>query len=151
MPTIETTVEIVQPPEIVAEAFLDPANAVHWTTDLERLEVISGNPGEVGSAAHLHYAQKGRPHVLVDVLEETVPNQYFRSRVEGGGLKAHVETWLRRRNDRTEVTIRWRGSGTRLVTRLLLPLLRGAIRRRTQSDLATFKKLVETNGAHFSR
>jgi len=149
MPTIETTVFIARPPEIVADAFLDPANAVCWTTDLERFEIISRTPGEVGSVAHLHYRQHGRPYVLVDVLEEMVPHQYFRSRVEGGGLKAEVETWLRSKNDGTAVTVRWVGSGTAFLTRFLLPFLRGAIRRRTRSDLERFKSLVETHGAHF--
>jgi hypothetical protein len=149
MPTVEITVEIARPPEIVAAALLDPDNAVHWTTDLQRLEVLSGSPGEAGSVAHLHYLQKGRPYVLTDVLEEAVPNEYFRSKVEGGGLKVQVQTWLRKKNDGTEVRLRWVGRGTKLLTRLLLPLIRGAIARRSREDINRFKDLVETRGAHF--
>lgn len=149
MPTIEMSVEIAQPPEIVAEAFLDPANAVYWTAGLEQFEVISREPGEVGSVAHLHYAQDGRKYVMEDVLEEMVPNQYFRSTVTGGGLKARVETWLRQNNGKTAVTIRWSGSGTTLPMRLLLPFLRRAIRRQMRSELQLFKKLVEERGASF--
>jgi hypothetical protein len=149
MPTVEAAVEIAQPPEVVAAAFLDPANAVYWNTDLERFEVISEEPGLVGSIAHLHYVQDGRPYVLEDVLEEVVPNQYFRSTVTGGGLQAQVETWLREAESHTVVTVRWSGSGTTLTTRLLLPFLRRAIARQTQSELETFKTLVETQGAHF--
>lgn len=150
MPTIETSTEITRPPEIVAEAFLDPDNAVFWTKDLVRFEVISRKPGEVGSIAHLHYIQNGRPYVLEDVLEEMIPNQYFRSTVTGGGLKAEVETWLRAKNGSTLVTLRWSGSGTKLLTRLMLPFLRGAISRQARSELGHFKELVETHGAHFS-
>jgi hypothetical protein len=149
MPTVEATVEIAQPPEVVAAAFLDPANAVYWNKDLEQFEVISQEPGLVGSTAHLHYVQDGRPYVLEDVLEEVVPNQYFRSRVTGGGLQAQVETWLREAEGHTVVTVRWSGSGTTLLMRLLLPFLRGAIARQTRGELETFKTLVETHGAHF--
>ena len=106
MPTIEFTVEIAQPPEIIAEAFLDPDNAVYWTKDLERFEIITREPGLVGSVAHLHYIQNDRPYVLEDILKEFIPNQYFRSEVTGGGLKAQVETWLGKKNGSTEVTIR---------------------------------------------
>ena len=151
MPTIETTVEVAQPPDIVAEALLDPANAVYWTADLEHFEVISREPGEVGSVAHLHYVQDGRKYVMEDVLEEMIPNQYFRSTVTGGGLKAQVETWLRENNGNTAITIRWSGSGTTLPMRLLLPFLRRAIRRQMRSELELFKKLVEERGAHFSQ
>jgi uncharacterized protein YndB with AHSA1/START domain len=150
MPTIEATVEIAQPPETVAEAFLDPANAVYWTSDLDRFEVISRKPGEVGSVAHLHYNQDGRPYILEDVLEEMVPNQYFRSNVTGGGLKAQVETWLREKNGGTEVTVRWSGTGNSLLMRLFLPFMRGAILRQASTELETFKTLVETRGPHFS-
>jgi len=149
MPTIETKVEIARPPEIVAEAFLDPANVVHWTQYLDRFEIVSGKPGEVGSIAHLHYIRKGRPYVLKDVLQEIVPNKYFRSNVTGGGLKARIETWLREKNGNTMVTIRWSGAGSTLIMRLILPFLRGAILRHTRQELDTFKTLVETHGAHF--
>jgi hypothetical protein len=150
MPTVEATIEIAQPPEVIAEALLDPENAVHWTTDLERFEIISRKPGEVGSVAHLHYVQSGRPYVMEDRLEEMVPNRYFRSTVTGGGLKAQVETWLRGKNGSTDVTVRWSGTGTSLPLRIMLPFLRSSIRRQTLTDLDKLKSLIETHGAHFS-
>ena len=151
MPKVETTVEIAQPPEVIAEAFLDPDNAVYWTKDLERFEVITRKPDLVGSVAHLHYRQNDQTYIMEDVLKEYIPNEYFRSEVTGGGLKAQVETWLRAKNDSTEVTIRWSGSGNRLIMRLLLPFLRSAMRRQMGSELECFKTLVEERGAHFSR
>ena len=149
MPTIKASVEIARSPETVAEAFLDPANAVYWTTDLERFEIISREPGEVGSVAHLHYIQDGRPYVLEDVLEEMIPNQYFKSSVTGGGLKAQVETWLEEIDDGTEVKIRWSGSGSTLLMRIILPFMRGAILNQTKKELAAFKTLVETRSSRF--
>lgn len=150
MPTVETTIKIAQSPEIVAEAFLDSDNAVYWTKDLVRFEVISAPPDYVGSVANLHYKQNDREYVLVDVLHEMIPNEYFRSEVTGGGLKAAVETWLREKNGGTEVRFRWSGSGTNLIMRLLLPFLGGSIRRQMKSELVLFKDLVETHGPHFA-
>ena len=150
MPTVEMEVEIAQPPVIVAEAFLDPANAVFWTTDLERFEVVSGKPGEVGSVAHLHYIQGGREYVMKDVLEEMIPDQYFRSSVSGNGLDAQVETWLQEVDSGTTVRIRWAGSGSSIPMRILLPLMRGRLLRQTRNELEVFKTLVEAHGAHFS-
>ena len=151
MPTIETTVAIARKPQTIAEAFLNPDNAVYWTTDLERFEVISREPGEVGSIAHLHYVQNDRRYVLEDVLEEMIPNQYFKSRVTGGGITAQVETWLREQNGSTLVKLRWSGSGTALLTRLLLPFMRGSIAKQTKRELETFRDLVEKFGSDFSK
>jgi len=150
MPTVEMEVEIAQPPEIVAEAFLDPANAAFWTTDLDRFEVVSGEPGEVGSVAHLHYIQGGREYVMKDVLEEMIPNKYFRSSVSGNGLDAQIETWLQEVEGGTTVRIRWVGSGSSVPMRILLPLMRGRLLRQTRNELEVFKTLVEAHGAHFS-
>lgn len=149
MLTIETTVYIARPREVIAEALLNPANAVCWTADLERFEILSGSPGEVGSMARLHYRQHGRPFVMQEVLEEYVPARYFRSRATGGGLRATVETWLWERYGGTELRLRWSGSGSNLLMRLLLPFLRGTISRRAESDLVRFKNLVEAHGACF--
>lgn len=150
MPTVEASVTIEQPPEVVAAAFLDPDNHVHWTKDLQRFEIVSREPDLVGSVARLHYLENGRRSVLVDTLEAAIPNEVFRSRVEGDGLQARVETTLRRLEGGTQVTVRWAGSGTVLVSRLLLPFLRGKILRQLEQDLSTFKRLVETRGAHFN-
>jgi hypothetical protein len=149
MPTIETSVHIDQPPEIVAQAFMDPSNAPLWTTDLERFEVISREPGEIGSVAHLHYRQGGRSYVMEDVLEEMIPNQYFKSRVSGNGIVASVETWLQMVDGGTEVRIRWSGSGASLPMRIILTFMKGNIKRQTKLELEKFKALVEAHGAHF--
>jgi hypothetical protein len=151
MPTVETAVEIAQPPEVITEAFLDPDNAVYWTKDLERFEVISREPGLVGSVAHLHYIQNDKRYILEDVMKEYIPNEYFKSEVTGGGLRAQVETWLREKNGNTEVMIKWSGSGNTLMMRILLPFLRGVMRRQMRSELECFKSLVEDRGAHFAR
>jgi len=149
VPTIEASVRISKPPQIVAAALMNPGNAVFWTTDLERFEIISLQPGEVGSVAHLHYRQGEQTYIMEDVLEAMVPNQYSKSRVTGGGLTARVETWLDEIDAGTEMRIRWAGSGNNLRMKLALFLMRGAILRQTQSELDTFRGLVETHGARF--
>ena len=150
MPTIEVAVEIAATPEVIAEAFLDPDNHVHYTADLERFEVIRRQPGQVGSLAHLHYRQRGRTYILADELMEIIPDQYFRSRISGGGLAAEVQTWIHALNGSSRVTLRWSGTGTSLLTRLMLPIMKGRIRREAIKELRTFKALVEMHGAHFS-
>ena len=151
MPVIETSILIKEPPYTIEAALLNPDNAVYWTSDLEQFEVISRTPNLVGSVAHLHYRQGERRYVLEDIMEDYVPGKYFKSRVTGGGLTAQVETWLQEQNGGTEVKMRWAGKGTTFLMRLLLPLIRGSIKKGMAAELEAFRNLVEVHGSDFSK
>ena len=141
--TIEASIFIARPPEAVTRVILDPEQAVLWTTDLERFEVITGNAGEPGAVARLHYLQNGRPYLMQDELLEVDPNRRYRSRVSGEALTAEIETTLAPEEGGTRVAIRWTGSGRRFPFRFLLPLMRRSIVRQAEVDLAKLKSLVE--------
>ena len=151
MLVIGTSIFIKEAPHMIEAAFLNPDNAVYWTTDLERFEVISRTPNLVGSVAHLHYKQGDRRYILEDMMEDYVPGKYFKSRVTGGGLTAQVETWLQEQNGGTEVKMRWAGKGTTFLMRLLLPLIQGSIKKGMTAELETFRDLVEVHGSDFSQ
>jgi len=148
---MEFKIDIIidQPADIVAQALIEPANAVQWTSDLEKFEVVERKPGETGSIAHLHYRQRGRSYIMQEVLEYAEPGRRYVSRVSGNGIAARVETTIEPINGKTRVTTFWSGTSSSIIFRLLSPLLRGMIIRRARLDLETFKTLVETHGAHF--
>lgn len=149
MPAFEVNLVIDQPPEVIEQAFFDPENAVLWTSDLERFEVIAQPEGKVGSMAHLHFKQGGRRYIMKDELLQYTPCEYFKSRVSGNGLDAVVETRLEGLGESTLVKVQWSGTATTLRMRLMLFLMRGAMIRQTQSEFETFKSLVEQHGSHF--
>jgi hypothetical protein len=142
--TVEANITIRRRPEAVTRVILDPTRTVLWTSDLERFEVVSGEPGLVGSVALLHYRRGNRRYVMEDTLLEAEPNRRYVSRVHGQGLSAQVETLLTQEGgDGTLVTVRWTGRGTQLLMRLLLPFMRRAVARGALRDLTSLKRLVE--------
>jgi uncharacterized protein YndB with AHSA1/START domain len=143
--TIEASIIIARPPEAVRRVFLDPDQAVRWTTDLERFEVISGSGGQPGAVARLHYVQGGRPYVMQDELLDADPGRRHKSRVSGEALVAEVETTLLPEAGGTRLTIRWTGSGRRFPLTVLLPLMRRPVLRQAEADLAKLRTVAEAS------
>ena len=135
--------------DVIAEALNNPQNPPYWETDLEKFEVIKGEANLVGSVAHLHYLQNGKPYIMEDKLIYCEPGKKYISEVTGDALTAKVETTLRSLENKTEMTLEWSGKGKILFLKLLLPLLRGKLIKQSKKELETFKHLVETRGSDF--
>ena len=126
MVTVDAELHIDASPDEVTRVMLDPLKARQWTAGLERIEAVSGEPGEVGAVGRLHYNEGGRRSVLTERCEHAERGKHYVSTVEGDALLARVETRLEPDDDGTLVRIRWSGRGKGVV-RLLLPLMKRAI------------------------
>jgi len=139
------------PTGVVAKAMENPENAPYWQTDLERFEVVSGGPGQVGAIGRLHYNQKGRKYVLEERMLECEPGKRYLSEVSGDALTARVETTLESENGKTTMMIKWEGSAKMLALKMLFLFIRSRMVRQAQRELDTFGRLVETRGSDFNR
>ena len=144
MSTVETRVDIAAPPEAVASVLLDVDLAPLWTRGLDRLELVEGAVGEAGSVGLAHYVEGRRRHTLRDRLISVTPCRHYVSEITGGGLKATVETSLEPFEDGTRMSVRWVGRGTNLITRLTIPLMKPLISKRSEDDLRSLRRLVES-------
>lgn len=128
---------------------MEPENFVHWTSNLEKFEVVNGESGEAGATARLHYVEHGQSYVMEDFLEYVEPGRKYISRVSGNGMHIRTETLIEPSGSGTEMTLSWSGTSDYLLAKLLFPFLRKRMIRHAQTDLDTFKTLVETHGIHF--
>jgi carbon monoxide dehydrogenase subunit G len=143
--TVRNSIHIDRSPEEVASVMLDPSKVILWTSGLEEFEVISKEPGLIGSKARLHYLEGGRRYVMEDHLLEVDPNRRYVSHVSGDVIDAKVETFLKPVGTGTQVEVCWTGRGKPLLLRLMLPFMRKNISRQAQTDLVKLKELVESN------
>lgn len=150
MPKFYVSTLISQPNDIVYKAYINPENMLKWSTDLESFEQIKGEFGEIGSYAHLHYNQKGRSYTLKDELKYLDPEKKIVSQVSGEGLKIIVTTLFEEMDSKTKITLIWDGGGTKFIFKLLLPVLKRKIKRQAQTELNTFKRMVEQYGVKFN-
>lgn len=126
---------------------MDIDNHPKFTADLERVEVLESPVGGAGAVARLHYKDGT---VMEDHLEVCQRGHLYRSRVEGSGMHALVETRLFPVAGGTRVRITWEGRADSLIGRMVLSLVKKRIRKRALYDLLAFKRLIEKNGPHFA-
>ena len=144
---VEATVEIGATPEAVTAVLLDADLAPQWTSDLERLEVVEGVPGEPGCLGRAHYRQGRRRSVLEDRLVEAVPNRRYRSHIVGDGMEIDVRTELIPIDRGTRLRLIWDGKASGRLGRIALRAMRARIRRRAIADLRSLQRVVESRSS----
>jgi len=67
---------ISKPLEEVIEKFKDPEGVKHWMEGLQKIEHLSGTPGEVGAKSDFYFLHKNKEMKISEtVLEQNLPNQ----------------------------------------------------------------------------
>ena len=139
----EFEVEIDRPVAEVYAAFKNPDNLPRWLTGLQRTEQISGQSGEVGSKSRQVYLERGRTIEMIETITEHVPGERFAGHLQGPGMQAEIEVEFVEMGDRTKVRMRSALLSRSFGMRLMLPFMRGSVRKRQEGDLRRFKELVE--------
>ncbi|MFX0069628.1 MAG: SRPBCC family protein, partial [Candidatus Hermodarchaeota archaeon] len=149
MTKFKISININKYPEIVWKAYINPHNMIKWTRNLEKVEVIKGQFGEIGAIAHLHYLEKGRPYVLEDKLLSYEHGKRILSQVTGQGMIIEVETIFNSLPNGTNILMSWKGTSKSVIMRIVLRLLQKKITKQAEAELNKFKSLVETHGVNF--
>lgn len=72
--TVTNTIE--RPLDEVIQKFKDPDGLKHWMEGLQRVEHISGTPGQKGAVSEFHFLHKGKEMVIKEtILEENLPER----------------------------------------------------------------------------
>ena len=67
---------INKPLDEVIEKFKDPEGLKHWMEGLQKIEHLSGTPGEVGAKSDLHFLHKKKEMKIREtILEQNLPKQ----------------------------------------------------------------------------
>lgn len=139
----EYQVEIHRPLSEVYRAFKDPDNLPRWLTGLQRTVPVSGTPGEVGSVTKQIYLERGRVVEMIETITAHEPERLFAGTLDAPGMQADMRVDFIDGGDSTTVRFQTDFNARSFLMRLMLPFMKGAIRKRQAGDLETFKQMVE--------
>jgi len=137
-------VRIEKPVREVYRAFNDPDDLPRWITGLQRTEPISGKPGEVGSRTRQVYLERGRTVELIETITAHEPEKHFAGTIEAPGVNMALEVDFVDEGDATLVRMRSDPKSKGFAMSLMMPFLKGTIRKRQEGDLKRFKQMVES-------
>jgi uncharacterized membrane protein len=143
---VETKATIGRPRELVAAYASNPDNATAWYANIESVEWQT--PGRLAVGARIAFVARflGRRLSYVYEVKEFVPGERFVMATTDGPLEMETTyTWADAGSGGTTMRLRNRGEPSGF-SRLLAPVMAGAVRRANHKDLARLKRLLEAGG-----
>ena len=130
----------------VAGLAADPNRAPNWYVNIESVEWKTTPPMDVGTqlAFVAHFLRRRLAYTYQIV--EWVPNKRLVMRTAEGPFPMETTyEWESVTPSQTPMTLRNRGTPTGF-SRLLAPMMKGAVNRANKKDLACLKRLLEAPG-----
>ena len=130
--------------EEVWKAFDNPHNMKKWQPTLVAFEPLSGTPGQEGAVSKLTYREDGRLIVLTETVTTRREPGEFGGTYESDMATNVIHNRFEREGPwttRWSVTVDFRFRG---LWRLLGPLFKRVIAKRTRADLERFKTMLES-------
>ena len=133
--------------DTVWSAFTNPDNMHRWVQNFRSIETTSGDPGQPGARASVVFDENGKRVVLEERITERREKAFLASTYEAPHATTHIVNHFEAvEGGRTRWTS-WCHFTFRGFMKILSIVMGGAIRRRTEGDMARFKLMVETDEA----
>lgn len=140
---VVTEIVIARPVAEVAAYAMEPDNAPTWYANIRSAEWKSPRPLAVGTHVAFVASFLGRRLAYTYEVIELVPDVRFVMRTHEGPFPMETTyTFEPRGEGQTRMTLRNRGTPSGF-SRLMAPMMAGAMRRANEKDLAALKALLE--------
>ena len=143
MTQFKNDITITRPVSEVFAAFNDLDRLPQWLTGLARVETISGTPGEAGYEANYIFEERGKEVPFHEVVTHMHQNESFTYVIQNHLLTMENTTRLEAQGDHTHVQTISQVKGKSFMIRLMMPLIKGSMRKRAQGDYEKFKAMLE--------
>ena len=140
----KVTITINQPPEKVWDLFMDPNNLKHWLTGFVSVTHLKGQPGEAGSSSSLKFMERGKEMEVIETVLQVKPPQQYTIKMEHKAFENETDVRLISFGNRTEMIQTVQFFPKQFLMKLMMPLIKGAMKKRMENELIRFKNFVET-------
>lgn len=138
------TVTINQPVEKAWETFMNPDNLKYWLTGFISAEHVSGEAGKKGAVSKLTFRERGKKMEVTETVTAIEPHQQYSFTMVSAAFNAETDIRFISFGSRTELIQVTRYFPKQFIMKLMMPLIKGAMKKRMEDELVRFKKFTET-------
>ena len=143
--TSEATITINRPVERVWEALMNPENLKFWLTGFVSVEHISGEIGKTGSVSRLKFLERDKELEVTETAILVDPNLQYTFKMTSIPFDTNTDIRLIASGNSTELIQTVQFFPKQIFMKIMMPLIKGAMKRRMESELNKFKDFVESS------
>ncbi|MCE7993361.1 MAG: SRPBCC family protein [Roseivirga sp.] len=140
---IENHITIQATPELVWEVFTDDSKIDKWLTGFKQSKTISGEPLQVGSKHEMTFLERGKEMTFLETVTQVVPAQEYSFNLSNDMMTSKNKVSLKAKNGATELCQIVDFKAQSFGFKLMMFFMKGAMKKRNQSDLERLKHLIE--------
>ncbi len=130
--------------DTVWDVFDNADNIARWQPTLKSFTHKSGLPGEVGAVSELIYAEGNGEMLMSETITEKRRPDFMAGFYEAKWSKSLIVNYFETVDDNKTRWVSHANHNFSGIMKLMTPFVRKTICRRTESDMARFKLLVES-------
>ena len=139
-----TQVDIAKAPSDAWDTFMDMDHMGSWMTGFERIEVLSGEPGEVGSEYMLYFRENGRLMTVKETATIMEHGKRYGFDMENEWFDGSALITIEAIASGSRLTIDNTVHGRGLFRRTVLFLMQSKMKERQQGDIEKLRDLIES-------
>ena len=140
----KVSITIDRPVETVWDQLMNPDNLKFWLTGFVSVEHVSGDYGKTGSVSKLKFSERGKELELTETAVLVRPNQQYSFNMTSLPFDVDTDIRLISFGHRTEMIQTVQFFPKQFLMKLMMPLMKGAMKKRTENELIRFKNFVES-------
>lgn len=141
----ESTITINKPVNEVWDYFMNEENLGKWLIGYKSTEAIEGEPLTVGSKHRMIFEERGREMEFIETVTAIETNREFSFHLAHKAMEANVQVLFKGEGDKTVLVQTSENKASKFMWKLMMPLMKGSMRKRQLQQYETLKKLIEEN------
>lgn len=128
----------------------DEAKMSDWMPGFQRIEHVSGTPGEVGAVSNVYFDDNGKEMVIKETITEIVPNESISMKFENDFMDMDYKMELTPMDGKTKILTSTTAKGNGIFSKSIMALMGSTLKGQEESNLGKLKKTIEENEKDYS-